>query len=401
MKHFTVALILVALVAASADAQTPPKSGELTDLSVDDLLNVEVTTVARRGQKLAETSAATFVITQEDIRRSGATSIPDLLRMVPGFDVSQINSNIWAVSARGFNGRASNKVLVLIDGRSVYSDVFFGIDWSTIDAFFEDIERIEVTRGPGGTLWGANAMNGIVNIVTKHPVDTQGTVAYASHGSGEGPSAGARYGGRFGSTGHYRAYVKGFDRPETVDLHHEFDDQWSMLRGGFRAEWMTRLGSLNLQGDGYRGTTEETTDLPNAQYPFGQKRDNLAHRAGHNLLLRWTMTQSVRSETTLQASFDFIRDGNMVANERRRNVDVDFQHHLMLGTRNDATWGAELRSTTFVTGGSRDIIQLTRSHDSDTLVTAFVQDQLTLTPHLRLTAGTKVVGDPPIGLPLE
>jgi iron complex outermembrane receptor protein len=399
MKHFKVVLFLAVMVAASADAQTTPKSGELTDLSVDDLLNVEVTTVARRGQKLVETTAATFVISQEDIRRSGATSIPDLLRMVPGFDVSEINSNIWAVSARGFNGRGSNKVLVLIDGRSVYSEVFFGIDWRTIDAFFEDIDRIEVTRGPGGTLWGANAINGIVNIITKHPVDTQGTVAYASHGSGEGPSVGARYGGRFGSTGHYRAYVKGFDRPQTIDsLRHGFNDNWSMMRGGFRAEWMTRLGSLNLQGDGYRGTTDETSKLPNEQFPLGQKHDDQTHLGGHNLLLRWTMTQSVRSETSLQASLDFARSDNMVTNERRRNIDVDFQHHLMLGTRNHATWGAELRSTTFVTGGPRDIIQLSRSHDTDNLFTAFIQDELTLTPQLRITAGTKVVRDPILGL---
>ena len=396
MKHFARAALRTVLIfaAMSAAAQTTP----LTSLSVDDLLNVEVTSVARHGQKLSETTAATFVITQEDIRRSGATSIPDLLRIVPGFDVAQVNANIWAVSARGFNGRAANKVLVLIDGRSAYSQVFFGVDWNTIDFLLDDIDRIEVTRGPGGTLWGANAMNGVINIVTKHPVDTQGTLANVSHGIADGPSVAARFGGRFGNTGSYRAYLKTFDRPATHDaLHASFNDQWSMFRGGFRAEWATRFGALNVQGDFYNGKASETTTLPNAEFPFGHSRPFQSDLLGHNVMLRWTATQSPHSETSLQASYDATRSNSAVSNEKRENIDLDFQHHLLIGSRHDGTWGVELRRTSFQSNPD-GIIRLQRTHDADTIATAFVQDEISITPKVRVTAGTKVVNDPISGL---
>src|ERR1051326_911835 len=200
MKHVLWAVLVCAL-AGGASAQN---SNELANLSVEDLMKVEVTSVARHGQRLSDTPAATFVITQEDIRRSGATNIPDLLRMVPGFDVSQIDQNVWGVSARGFNGRWANKLLVLIDGRSVYTPVFSGVRWDVQNVPLEDIDHIEVTRGPGGTLWGANAMNGIVNIITKRPIDAQGTVVSLAHGSNSGPSGMARYGRRPGGGAHHR-----------------------------------------------------------------------------------------------------------------------------------------------------------------------------------------------------
>jgi len=392
MKHYIRVALLLAAV--SAAAQTTPKNEELTSLSVDDLLNVEVTSVARRGQKLSETTAATFVLTQEDIRRTGATSIPELLRMVPGFNVAQINANIWAVSARGFNGRAADKILILIDGRSAHSQVFFGVDWNTIDFFLEDVERIEVTRGPGGTLWGANAMNGVINIVTKHAVDTQGILAVASHGTSDGPSGALRYGGRFGATGYYRAFFKTFDRPTTKDaLHQSFNDAWSMSRGGFRAEWATRFGAMNFETDTYSGSASETTTLPNADFPLGGAREVRASRSGHDMMFRWKATQSRSSETTLQASYDFNRTESQIVDERRYDIDLDFQHHLLAGTRHDITWGLEGRRAG-ITSGSDSIIHLGRKHDADTLVTGFIQDEITIAPKLRITAGTKIVHDP-------
>jgi iron complex outermembrane receptor protein len=385
--------VLFLLFALAAAAQTAPKSERLTDLSVDDLLNVQVTSVARRGQKLSETTAAVYVITQEDIRRSGATTIPDLLRMVPGFAVAQVNGNIWAVTARGFNGRTSNKVLILIDGRSADSQIYYGIEWNTIDFFLEDIDRIEVTRGPGGTLWGPNAMNGVINIITKHAVDTQGAMGYASHGVEAGPSAGARYGGHFGTTGYYRAYAKKFDRPSTSDDPGQpFHDRWSMLRSGFRADWTTRFGAMNVQGNIFSGESAETTNLPTADLPFGGDHPLNFDLGGHDIMFRWVSTQSQRSETMLVASLDVMQRASDVTSDRMRNFDLDFQHHLTRG-RHDGTWGVELRSIAFRSDPST-IIHLSRTRDADMLLSAYVQDEITLTPSVRITAGTKVVRDP-------
>jgi len=280
------------VLAASAFAQSTPKSDDLTNLSVDDLINVQVTTVARRGQKLSETAAATFVITQEDIRRSGATTIPDLLRMVPGLDVAQVNGNIWAISARGFSGRWANKLLVMIDGRSVYSPLHGGVLWRTHDTLFDDIDRIEVTRGPGGTLWGANALNGIINIVTKHPAETQGAYATASSGINEGTTIGARYGGRLGDSGHFRIFAKGFNRPATNDASHAtFSDDTAMRRGGFRAEWSNRFGTMNLQGAAYSGHANEINDAPQTDESYNRPFVDPHYMSGRTVMFRWTRTQ--------------------------------------------------------------------------------------------------------------
>src|ERR1700694_4370877 len=171
-SHFSLAAAL--LMAIPVWSQEKPK--DLAEKSIEDLMNMEVTSVSKKEQKLSNVAAAIFVITQDDIRRSGATNIPDLLRMVPGLDVAQINANTWAISARGFNLEFANKLLVLIDGRAVYTPLFGGVYWDTLDVPLEDIERIEVVRGPGGTVWGANAVNGVINIITKAAADTQGAL---------------------------------------------------------------------------------------------------------------------------------------------------------------------------------------------------------------------------------
>src|ERR1700726_3158264 len=182
------------------------KPADLTERSMEDLMNIKVTTVSKKGEKLARTAAAIFVITAEDIRRSGAANIPDLLRMVPGLDVAQINANTWAISARGFNLQFANKLLVLIDGRAVYSPLFGGVNWDVQDVPLEDIDRIEVIRGPGGALWGANAVNGFINIISKKPEKTQGALVSASAGVHEGYAAHMRYGGKVGDHLAYRVY---------------------------------------------------------------------------------------------------------------------------------------------------------------------------------------------------
>src|ERR1700723_1390430 len=180
-----VAFCIAACAIFAAPAWPQQQTPDLADRSLEDLMNIEVTSVSKKEQKLSRTASAVFVITQEDIRRSGATNIPDLLWMVPGLDVAQINTNTWAISARGFNGQFSNKLLVMIDGRTVYTPVFSGVFWDVQNLMLEDIERIEVIRGPGATLWGANAVNGVINIITKNAKDTQGTLVTAAAGNQE------------------------------------------------------------------------------------------------------------------------------------------------------------------------------------------------------------------------
>jgi iron complex outermembrane receptor protein len=246
----TRALLLVALAfffGATALAQNLP---DVTTMSVEDLMNVQVTSVSKRSQKLADAAAAIFVITHEDIRRSGATSIPEALRMVPGVQVARIDENKWAITSRGFNGRFANKLLVLIDGRSVYTPLFSGVYWNIQDVMLEDVDRIEVIRGPGATLWGANAVNGVINIITRPAKSTQSALAAAGGGTETLGSGSVRYGSRVRKNSYYRAYAKYFNVAESIDpsTGNNAYDNWDALRGGFRADW-TPAGpdSLTLQ----------------------------------------------------------------------------------------------------------------------------------------------------------
>src|SRR5688572_9731255 len=284
------------MLSVTALALTAQENDDLASLSVDDLMNVEVTSVSRKAQKLADTAAAVFVITQDDIRRSGATSIPEVLRIVPGLSVARINGNLWAISARGFNGQYANKLLVLIDGRSVYTPVLSGVHWDVQDTLMEDIERIEVIRGPGGTLWGANAVNGIINIITKHAIDTQGSLLSAAGGSARESSSAGRYGGSIGRNGYYRVYGKWLDRPATAGSGNPTNDALNVGQAGFRADWVSRKGdTFTLQGDVYRGDAETVGVLIDPAHPFDDRVAS-TDLHGQDLLFRWTSVQSRRSD---------------------------------------------------------------------------------------------------------
>src|ERR1700728_4771711 len=229
--------LLVMLELLALPAWSQQNSADLTSQSLEDLMDVQVTSVSKKEEKLSRAAAAIFVISAEDIRRSGATNIPDLLRMVPGMDVAQINANTWAISARGFNADFSNKLLVMLDGRPVYVPTFGGVYWDVLDVPLEDIERIEVIRGPGGTIWGANAVNGVINIITKKASDTQGNLASATIGNQDG-IAEERYGGTLGDNGYYRIYAKYLTRGDEQTLQEtDAHDAQDESRGGFRADW--------------------------------------------------------------------------------------------------------------------------------------------------------------------
>src|SRR5213592_3165141 len=245
---------LSVLLAGSTVAQNPRNVPDVTAMSLEDLMNTQVFSVSKRTQKVADAAAAIFVITQDDIRRSGATSIPEALRLVPGLEVARIDQNKWAIGSRGFNGRFDNKLLVLIDGRSVYTPLFSGVYWNVQDVMLEDVDRIEVIRGPGATLWGANAVNGVINIITKSARVTQGTYASVRGGNEERYLATGRFGGQTKSGVAYRTYAKLSERD--AEFHPDADkfDGWHMAQAGFRADADPRLHDhLTLQGDLYDG----------------------------------------------------------------------------------------------------------------------------------------------------
>jgi len=387
-KVLATGFIALAMAAGTLQAQ---ESRDLSSLSVDDLMNVEVTSVSRKGQKLSDTAAAVFVITQDDIRRSGATSIPEVLRIVPGLDVARINGNTWAISARGSNGQYANKLLVMIDGRTVYTPLFAGVFWDVQDTLLDDVDRIEVIRGPGGTLWGANAVNGIINIITKNAIDTQGTLVAAGGGAVDGSSAAIRHGGSLGKNGNYRLYGKTFDRPASSGSATPIHDDWSLGHAGFRADWASRGGdNFTIQGDVYRGrAATEGGGFVDPANPF-DIRPMPTKVSGDDLLFRWTAIQSSRSDTTLQVFVDDTGRTKPTFDVKRRTADIDFDQHLKLG-RNDLVWGAEFRRSNDRAAGPG--LQLVRDSTIAATTSAFVQDEIAVTRSLRVIAGTKVQYD--------
>jgi iron complex outermembrane recepter protein len=251
-KRLAIAVLMVAGVVSFGYAR---QKANLSAMSLEDLLNIKVTSVSKTEQKLSETASAIYVITQEDISRSGATNVPDLLRMVPGIDVAQINSNAWAISVRSFNGRFSNELLAMVDGRTVYTPSFGGVWWDVLDFPLENIERIEVIRGPGGSVWGANAVNGVVNIITKKASQTKGAMVVAGGGNLEQGFGTLQYGGEAGIATNYRVYAKYFNDSQLPGVTGaNSGDNWHVLRGGFRADSsISAKDSLTLQGDVYSG----------------------------------------------------------------------------------------------------------------------------------------------------
>jgi iron complex outermembrane recepter protein len=367
-------------------------SQNLTEVSLEDLMNVEVTSVSKREQKLSQTAAAIHVITQEDIRRSGLTSIPELLRRVPGLHVGRIDGNKWAISARGFNSRFANKMLVLIDGRSVYTPFFSGVFWDVQDVMLEDVERIEVIRGPGATLWGANAVEGVVNIITKRAEDTQGGLVAGGFGNEEQGLGGIRYGGKIGAKAHYRVYGKHFSRSELVDsLGNPEADSWNMSRGGTRVDWnLSPQDSLTVQGDVYQGRMNETARPYVLFPPYTQEVRSQTPVSGGNVLSRWNHSFSKQSNLTFQMYYDRTnRDDDILIKEQRDTVDFDFQHQVALGPRHDFIWGGGYRVTRDAINNGT-MVSMNPSSRRDGLFSSFVQDEIKLIPEeLYLTVGSK------------
>jgi iron complex outermembrane receptor protein len=381
--------LLLLLLSGTASAQQQ----DLTQLSLEDLMNTKVTSVSKKEQSLSRTAAAIFVISAEDIRRSGATSIPDLLRIVPGLDVAQINANSWAISARGFNHQFSDKLLVLIDGRTVYTPLFGGVNWDTSEVPLEDIERIEVIRGPGATVWGANAVNGVINVITKSSAETQGGLLVVGGGTRELAVGLAQYGGKIGRDSSYRVFAKYFDHNHSPDLvGQNGEDGWHLSRVGFRADAsLSRKDSLTLQGDLYGGREgSEFAHIVSIAPPINENVTGDADLAGGNILSRWKHVFSSRSDATLQFYFDRYQREGPESRDDRNTFDIEFQHHLALAARHDLIWGADYRPNSDHTQGTIDQAWLPANRAVQ-LFGTFIQDEIILRPdRVFLIVGTKL-----------
>jgi iron complex outermembrane receptor protein len=385
-------LALAALVAIPAWPQNPPP--DLANESLEDLMNIKVTSVSKQEQKVSRTAAAIFVITSEDIRRSGATNIPDLLRMVPGVDVAQINANTWAVSIRGFNTRFSDKLLVMVDGRSVYTPTFGGVYWDVVDLPLEDIERIEVIRGPGGSVWGANAVNGVINIITKAAAETKGAMVVAGGGNTDEGFATLQYGGSLGAKTDFRVYTKYFNQDHNPGLSGpDGGDGWGVLRGGFRADVVfSSKDNLTIQGDLYRGEAGQAEPyLASVTSPLELVAIGVNVSGGFVQGI-WNHTFSARSGTSLQVSYQQYKRNDLIL-ENRGTVDIDFQNHFLWGERQNIIWGLDYRNSRTTTVGTL-AASLNPADLTTQLFSSFIQDEFALIhDRLYLTVGTKLEHD--------
>lgn len=396
-------LALGILLATGALSASGAEGDPFFDLDLKEVLNLEITSVSKKPQTISRAAAAVFVITSDDIRRSGASSIPDVLRMAPGIQVGQISNNSWAISARGMDGRFTNKLLVLIDGRSVYTPTFSGVYWDVQDTVLADIERIEVIRGPGAALWGANAVNGVINIITKSAAATQGGMIDAVAGSSDKLTASARYGGQLGDVGHWRVYAKGFDRDgSTVEATGaNGNDSWQQQRAGFRTDFATSSrDAVTIQGDYYEGRSGESARLNSLSAPYNMLIGTSQKVSGSNLLGRWQREVSATDSFTLQGYFDHTeRDWPAHLNESRSTYDVDFQYRSKRFAGHDLVMGAGYRvsddrmelSNRGVPANTLTFVTVSPTSAQRTLYSVFIQDDITLRPQeLVLTLGTKL-----------
>ncbi len=365
---------------------------DLLPLSIEALMDIEVISPGKKKQKLSKTAAAIYVITQEDIRRGGYRSIPEALRVVPGLAVARVDASRWAVSARGFNGVFNSKQLVLMDGRSVYTPLFGGMFWDVQDTLLADIDRIEVIRGPGGTLWGANAVNGVINIITKQATATQGTYFSSGGGNLEQGFVDVRYGGRLGEKGAYRIYGKYFNRDNfRTAPGSAANDAWDQGRIGFRSDWtVSPKDSLTVQGDGYLGSDDQTALNVSLTSPFAFSNLTTVKVGGGNLLMRWKRMVSDSSNLTLQLYYDHTQRDQPNFGIKRNTYDIDLQHRFGLGTYQDFVWGFGYRLSQDSIKSSFRLSFMPNEQNFE-IINTFVQDEIHLIPdRLRLTLGTKV-----------
>jgi len=382
--------------ALAADSQR-----DLTTMSLEELAQTKVTTVSKTEEPRFQTPAAVHVVTADDIQRSGATSIPEALRMVPGVHVARINSNQWGVGIRGFTSRLARAQLAILDGRTLYNPLFAGTYWEAQDTILEDVERIEVVRGPGGTLWGANAVNGIVNIVTKDTRDTHGGFVSAGGGNEERAFVRARYGGEIADRGSYRVYGKYFRRDAAFHATTNGYDDWHMAQGGFRTDWKLRgEDRLTVQGDAYSGRTGERAVLSFLTPPYLRTVDSEAPLSGGNVTARWAHLMN-GSALTVNTYYDRTNREEPSFRESRDTFELDLQHQFGLGESHRLVWGLGYRLSDGRGRGS-ETVTFDPPARTDHIFSVFAHDEIAVVKdRLRLSAGTKLERNQYTGFELQ
>jgi iron complex outermembrane recepter protein len=382
----SVASLIVSAMGAVATASAS-NTAALKKLSLEDLSDIPVYSASRRLESTQTVPSAIFVLTQEDLRRSHVTTVPDALRLVPGVQVGKVDANKYAVSMRGFNSREANKLLVLVDGRTIYDPLFAGMLWESQDFLLEDIDRIEVIRGPGGTLWGANAFNGVINIITRNAGETQGGFASVTAGNEERYTAAARYGWQMGEEQAARVYVKSYERDTGFSSLAPPYDASRMTRGGFRWDW-DRAGDegvsdgLRISGDIFEANTGIREDPTLVQ--------DVEHR-GRNVMARWNRQLSDSNGLQVQVYYDHVSYESFGFDQKRTTYDIELQQNLRFMERHNLVWGGGFRSmrdhTASGLAGFVDVLPLRRN---DEITTYFAQDTFSIVPdRLNLTAGLK------------
>jgi iron complex outermembrane receptor protein len=340
---------------------------------------VQVTSVSKKETDAFASPTAISVITQDDIRRNGFTSIPDALRLVPGMDVAQINASQWAVSARGFNDQFADKLLVLVDGRSVYTPAFSGVVWEIQDLVMEDVDRIEVIRGPGAALWGDNAVNGVINITTKSASETQGALVSTSFGTDNQSITSLRYGGQLSSNLFYRVYLKYESEDGFLNsMGNRMPDGWDALHGGARFDWEPNVNDrLTLQGDYLAASLGGTAQTPLLTPPYMANFSGVNPKSDGNSVGRWTHDFSSSSQLTLQGYYDHSVETDAQLKSTEDVYDVDLQDRFALGERQDIVCGAGFRDSLDDSPPSFNLtLYPERSHTQ--IYNVFAQDDVTV-----------------------
>jgi iron complex outermembrane receptor protein len=387
------ACLLGALVLGGGVARSQePVPGDFSALDIDELARVRITSVSRRPESVGRAAAAVTVISREDFRRSGASTLPDILRAVPGLHVARVGARDWAVSVRGFNNQLSNKVLVIVDGRTVYSPIFGGVFWDALAVPLDEVDRIEVIRGPGATLWGANAVNGVINIITRPAAESDGGRIGLSTGTRTPIRGSARYGNTFGEGAAYRIYAGGRQRdPAMLEDGTDAADDWRFGQAGFRIDGAPGRQRWTVQGDLYNGIGDTELLLPTASPPYVTRRLDQLDVRGGNLAGRWTHTLGDASEMAIQLTYDhaYRRQEQLFGTLRSNVLDFDFQHRLAGPGQSDLVWGIGYRLKADEISGAAPI-NLSPPERSTHLASVFAQGEVPIGSRIALTTGAKL-----------
>jgi len=384
---------LMAATAPEAFSDIDQSTNPAKQMTLEELGNVEVTTVSKQPEEIWKTAAAIYVITNEEIQNSGATTIPDALRLAPGVEVAQIDSHQWSVGIRGFGSNLTRDILVLIDGRTVYTTLLAGTYWEVQNVMLQDVDRIEIIRGPGGTIWGPNAVNGVINIITKNSKDTHGALINAGGGNVDQGFFNARYGGGNGKSFDYRIYALGFDRGPEFHTDGNNFDAWRAAQGGFRADWTKNdRDSFTFQGEIYDEGAGQSVVATTYAPPYSQTIDKTAPLSGGDILGRWQRVQGEGKDIQLQAYFTRSNRDQANFDNDENTFDVDFMDRFRAGTRQQISWGGGMRFThehdAVVVSG----LTFTPENRTDNLLTGFFQDDIGLVQNrLTLSLGTKLL----------